>query len=68
MQLGFLFMVISDNQFYERLCKRELSNEEVFEAKSNFVGFFDLLVRIDKRLNENDLKDNFNSNDSDKKV
>lgn len=61
-------MITSNKQFYESLCNRELSGEEIFEAKNNFVGFFDLLVRVDKRLNENYLKDNFNNSDNDKKV
>lgn len=45
-------MKVSDKEFYETLSKKELSNQEVFEAKSNFVGFFDLLYCIDKRNNE----------------
>jgi hypothetical protein len=54
---------LSNKQFYEKLCKQELSNEEVFEAKSNFVGFFNLLYQIDKRLSEkNNEQDNGNSN------
>lgn len=27
----------------------QLSNEELFEAESNLIGFFELLVSIDKR-------------------
>ena len=45
-------MLSSEKKFYEELSKQELSEKEVFEAKSNFVGFFDLLYRIDKRLAE----------------
>jgi hypothetical protein len=45
-------MLSTDKEFYEKLSKQELSEKEVFEAKSNFVGFFDLLYCIDKRLNE----------------
>lgn len=58
-------MLTEDKQFYENLCKRELSDQEVLEAKSNFVGFFDLLFQIDKRLNEesND-QNNRNSNNT----
>ncbi len=44
--------MLSDKEFYEKLSKKTLSNKEVFEAKHNFVGFFDLLFRIDKRINE----------------
>ena len=42
----------TDKEFYEKLSKKELSEKEVFEAKSNFVGFFDLLYRVDRRLSE----------------
>ena len=44
--------MLSDKEFYEKLSKQTLSEKEVFEAKHNFVGFFDLLFRIDKRLKE----------------
>ena len=43
-------------EFYERLSGKSLSDQEAFEAKSNFVGFFDLLYRIDQR-NENEKRD-----------
>lgn len=56
-------LIENDKTFYKKLCKQDLSNQEVFEAKSNFVGFFDLLLQIDKRLNEkNNEQDNRNSN------
>lgn len=57
-----------DDKFYSGLAGKELTAEEVFEAKHNFVGFFDLLYRIDKRLNEqnNDKPHNGNPSDSDK--
>jgi len=42
-------MESDDKKFYERLSERLLSDQEVFEARSNFVGFFNLLYRIDKR-------------------
>lgn len=42
----------STKEFYSRLSGKELSEQEVFEARSNFVGFFDLLYRIDKRNEE----------------
>lgn len=59
-------MIQNDKQFYEGLCKQNLSDQEVFEAKSNFVGFFDLLFQIDKRLNEeNNEQNNGNSNSAD---
>lgn len=43
------FMLSTEKQFYEKLSKKELSSQEVFEAKSNLVGFFDLLYQIDKK-------------------
>jgi len=42
-------METSTKEFYERLSGKSLSDQEAFEAKSNFVGFFDLLYRIDQR-------------------
>ena len=42
----------STKEFYSRLSGKELTDQEVFEARSNFVGFFDLLYRIDKRIEE----------------
>ena len=49
-------METSMKEFYERLSGKSLSDQEAFEAKSNFVGFFDLLYRIDQR-NENEKRD-----------
>ncbi len=40
---------VSENLFYENLVQKSLTREEVLEARFNFVGFFDLLYRIDKR-------------------
>lgn len=45
-------MSVAGKEFYEKLSGRELSDQEAFEARSNFVGFFDLLYRIDKRIKE----------------
>lgn len=45
-------MQVDDKEFYQKLSKKELSDNEVLEAKHNFVGFFDLLFRIEKRVNE----------------
>lgn len=55
-----------DKQFYENLAGKTLSEQEAFEAKSNFVGFYNLLFEIDQRLKEktND-KDNRDSNNTD---
>lgn len=48
-------MKSSTKEFYEKLSGKELSDQELFEAKNNFVGFFDLLYRIDKRNKEKDV-------------
>lgn len=45
-------MQVDDKEFYKKLSKKELSDKEVLEARHNFVGFFDLLFRIEKRVNE----------------
>jgi hypothetical protein len=45
-------MSVSSKEFYDKLSGKNLSDQEVFEARSNFVGFFDLLYRIDKRNKE----------------
>lgn len=55
-----------DKKFYENLAGKPLSEQEAFEAKSNFVGFFDLLFEIDQRINQkNHDQNNRNSNPSD---
>ncbi len=38
-----------DKEFYEELSGKELTNQGVFEAENNFIGFFDLLLKIDQR-------------------
>jgi hypothetical protein len=40
------------SEFYENLSGEKLSDQEVLEAKQNFVGFFDLIYRIDRRNGE----------------
>lgn len=42
----------SDQEFYQELSQKELTDQEAFNAKQNFVGFFDLLLQIDNRLKE----------------
>ena len=57
----------NDKNFYENLCRKELSDEEVLEARSNFVGFFDLLFNINERLNEKNYEQsNGGANSADK--
>ena len=38
-----------EKEFYEELSGEKLSAQEAFEAESNFVGFFGLLYRIDRK-------------------
>lgn len=51
-------MLSHNKAFYEKLSKKELSEQEVFEAKHNLVGLFDLLYQIDKRQIESKKKKN----------
>lgn len=43
-------MLDKDKQFFEELYKHKLTDQEVFEAKFNLLGFFDVLNKIDQRL------------------
>ena len=36
-------------QFYSKMSGKELSEQEAYEADKNFVGLFELLIKIDKR-------------------
>jgi hypothetical protein len=38
-------------EIFEKDYGRELSTKEVYEAACNLLGFFDLLLRIDRRIN-----------------
>jgi hypothetical protein len=59
-------MFSKDKIFYEKMAGKELSDQEVFEADSNFVGFFDLLLKIDNRINnKKNERYNGNTNNSD---
>jgi len=40
-----------DGQIIGKPFNKGLSEQEVFEAKQNLVGFFHLLYKIDKRIN-----------------
>lgn len=52
-----------DIAFYENLSGKRLSEEEAYEARSNFVGFFSLLLEIDQRLkNQSNEQDYGSSN------
>lgn len=41
-----------DKKLYERLSGKKLTDQEAFEAKSNFVGLFYLLHKLDIRNKE----------------
>ena len=43
-------MLDKDKQFFEELYQHKLTDQEVFEAKFNLLGFFDVLSKIDQRL------------------
>ncbi len=51
-------MLSADKEFYEKLSKSKLSDQEAFDARQNIVGFFDLLYQIDGRLEESKAKRN----------
>ena len=55
--------IADEKPFYEKLSQKKLSDEEVLEAKQNFVGFFDLLYRINKREQEKALTKNEKSSE-----
>ncbi len=38
-------------EIFEKDYGRKLSKKEAFEAAYNLLGFFDLLLKIDKRIN-----------------
>jgi len=38
-----------NKQVYERLYGRELTNQEIFEVKQNLMGFFEMLIKLDKK-------------------
>ena len=57
-------MFSEKKEFYEKLSGKELSDQEVFEARDNFVGFFDLLLRIDNRINNKNNEQNRRSANS----
>lgn len=60
-QAIFLFMNQEDIAFYTKLSGKRLSEEEAYEAKSNFVGFFSLLLEIDQRLKNQSNEQNYGS-------
>jgi len=46
---------------FEEDCGRKLTEEEVFDAAHNLLGFFDLLFKIDRRINPHLYKKNKNN-------
>lgn len=43
-------MLDKDKQFFEELYESTLTEQDIFEAKYNLLGFFDVLSKIDQRL------------------
>ena len=37
-----------NKQVYERLYGRELTNQEFFDVKQNLMGFFEVLIKLDR--------------------
>ena len=50
-----------DLDIYQKLYKRKLTEEELFEANSNLIGFFELLIEIDNDLKEDDRYNSVNN-------
>lgn len=42
-----------EKELIEKLCGKELSEQEVFEAKQDLLGVFDWLLEMDKKYNPN---------------
>ena len=40
----------ANKEVFERLYKRELSKQELFEINRNLIGFFETLIKLDKKL------------------
>lgn len=40
-----------DKQIMEKLCGKELSEQEVFEARQDLLGAFSWLLEMDKKYN-----------------
>ncbi len=50
-----------DHNIYQKLYKKELKKEEVFEIENNLYGFFELLIEIDKEQKKNDRYNSVNN-------
>jgi len=50
-----------DINIYQKLYKRELTKEELFEANNNLIGFFELLIEINKEQKKNDRYNSINN-------
>ena len=42
----------ANKEVFERLYKRELSKQELFEIQRNMTGFFETLVKLDQKIND----------------
>lgn len=40
----------ANKEVFEKLYKRELSKQELFEINRNLTGFFETLIRLDKKI------------------
>ena len=40
----------SNKEVLEKLYRKQLSKQELFEAKTNLMGFFETLMKVDKRM------------------
>lgn len=40
----------ANKEVFESLYKRELSKQELFEIQRNMTGFFEVLIRLDKKI------------------
>lgn len=51
-------------RIFEEDYGRKLTKKEAFEAANNLLGFFDLLLKVDRRINSNLYEENITKNDS----
>ncbi|MGB3346452.1 MAG: hypothetical protein WBA71_04275 [Candidatus Humimicrobiia bacterium] len=50
-----------DHNIYQKLYKKELKKEEIFEIENNLFGFFELLIEINKELKKDDRHNSTNN-------
>ncbi|EKE06077.1 MAG: hypothetical protein ACD_19C00087G0003 [uncultured bacterium] len=42
----------ANKEVFERLYRRELSKQELFEIQRNMIGFFETLIKLDKKIKD----------------